>query len=330
MKRLLKATCLCLLILIVAIMTSCASQQSQPSPSAGNEKTIVLGFAQVGDESVWRTANTKSITDAANEAGINLIFVNGQQSEENQKKAIRSFIAQQVDVIAFSPNVEDGWDSVLEEAKAAGIPVIIVDRSISTKDDSLYVTYFGSDMLEEGRRAGRWLVEKLKGTQEKVNIVEIRGNDGSDPAINRSIGFNEIIKPYPNMKIVLSEAADFMRSKGKEVMEKFLTQMGSDIDVVFAHNDDMAMGAIEAIEEYGLKPGKDILIVSVDATKEAFEAMIAGKLNCTVECNPLQGPQLMQTVKDIVAHKYVQKRTIIPEDVFPSERAAEELPNRKY
>ncbi len=327
MKLLLRASCLCLLILFTVSMSSCANQQNQPEPT--NAKPIVLGFAQVGEESVWRSANTQSIIDAAKEAGIDLIFFNAQQSTEKQRKAIRSFIAQQVDVIAFSPNVEDEWDSVLEEAKAAGIPVIIVDRSIKTKDDSLYVTYFGSNMLEEGRRAGRWLVEKLKGASGDINIAEIRGNEKSDPTVSRSEGFREIIKPYPNMKIVLSEPADFLRSKGREVMNSFLGS-GKKIDVLFSHNDDMALGAIKAIEEHGLRPGKDILIVSVDAIREAFEAMIAGKLNCTVECNPLQGPRLMQIVKDIVANKVIPKRIEIPEDVFPSERAAEELPNRKY
>lgn len=329
MKHLAKTSCLCLLILVLAAMTSCTSQQSQATPTIANDKPIVLGFAQVGEESVWRTANTQSIIDAAKEAGIDLIFVNAQQSPEKQIKAIRSFIAQQVDVIAFSPIVETGWDPVLQEAKAAGIPVIIVDRAIQTEDDSLYVTYFGSDMREEGRKAGRWLVDKLKGTNGPVNIVEIQGTIGSDPAINRKAGFEEIIKPYPNMKIDLSESGDFMRSKGKEVMEHFLS-LGSDIDVVFAHNDDMALGAIEAIEEYGLRPGKDILIVSVDAIKEAFEAMIAGKLNCTVECDPLQGPLLMQTVKDIMSAKEVPKRTYIPEGVFPAELAQQFLPNRQY
>jgi galactofuranose transport system substrate-binding protein len=329
MKQRIKTTCLCLLILVLGAMTSCAGQQNQATPTIVNDKPIVLGFAQVGEESVWRAANTQSIINAAKEAGIDLIFVNAQQSTEKQKEAIRSFIAMQVDVIAFSPNVEDDWDPVLEEAQAAHIPVIIVDRSIKTKDDSLYVTYFGSDMLEEGRKAGTWLVDKLKGVTGDINIAEIRGNEKSDPTVSRSEGFHEIITPYPNMKIVLSESADFMRSKGREVMNTFL-ESGTKINVLFAHNDDMALGAIKAIEEHGLQPGKDILIVSVDAIKEAFEAMIAGKLNCTVECNPLQGPRLMQIVKDIVAGKTIDKRIVIPESVFPSERAAEELPNRKY
>lgn len=291
---------------------------------------IVLGFAQVGAESEWRTANTESIKAAAKEAGIELKFTDAQQKQENQIKAIRSFIAQKVDVIAFSPVVQSGWGPVLREAKAAKIPVILSDRAVDEKDDSLWVSFMGSDFVEEGRRAGRWLVEKMKGNAGPVNIVELQGTVGSAPAIDRKKGFEEIIKADPKFKVIRSQTGDFTRAKGKEVMEAFLKAEGKKINVLYAHNDDMAIGAIQAIEEAGMKPAKDIIIISIDAVKGAFEAMIAGKLNVSVECSPLLGPQLMQAVKDLKAGKTLPKRIVTEEGVFPMEVAAKEFPKRKY
>jgi galactofuranose transport system substrate-binding protein len=291
---------------------------------------IVLGFSQVGAESEWRTANTESIKSSAKEAGIELKFSDAQQKQENQIKAIRSFIAQKVDVIAFSPVVQSGWGPVLREAKAAKIPVILSDRAVDEKDDSLWVSFMGSDFVEEGRRAGRWLLEKSKAGTGDVNIVELQGTVGSAPAIDRKKGFEEVIKANPRFKIIRSQTGDFTRAKGKEVMEAFLKAEGKKINVLYAHNDDMAIGAIQAIEEAGLKPAKDIIIISIDAVKGAFEAMMAGKLNVSVECSPLLGPQLMQAVKDLKAGKTLPKRIVTQEGVFPMETAAKEFPNRKY
>ena len=294
-------------------------------------KPLVIGFSQVGAESEWRTANTVSIKDAAKKEGITLKFADAQQKQENQVKAIRSFIAQRVDVIAFSPVVESGWDTVLREAKRANIPVILTDRAVNVSDPSLYVSFLGSDFVEEGRRAGRWLVERQKKTPDAVlNIVELQGTVGSAPALDRKKGFEEVIAGNPKLKVIRSQTGDFTRAKGKEVMEAFLKAEGKKINVLYAHNDDMAIGAIQAIEEAGLKPGKDIIVISIDGVKGAFEAMIAGKLNVTVECNPLLGPQLMQIAKDVVAGKPVPKRVVTQEGVFPAEVAAKEFPNRKY
>src|SRR5882672_1889683 len=291
---------------------------------------IVLGFSQIGAESEWRTANTESIKASAKEAGIDLKFADAQQKQENQIKAIRSFIAQKVDVIAFSPVVESGWGTVLREAKAAKIPVILTDRAVNAKDDTLWVTFMGSDFIEEGRRAANWLLEKTKDSAGTVNIVELQGTVGSAPAIDRKKGFEEIIKGKDKYKIIRSQTGDFTRAKGKEVMEAFLKAEGKKINVLFAHNDDMAIGAIQAIEEAGMKPAKDITIISIDAVKGAFEAMIAGKLNVSVECSPLLGPQLMQAVKDLKAGKTLPRRIVTQEGVFPMEVAAKEFPSRKY
>ena len=289
----------------------------------------MLGFSQIGAESEWRTANTESIKSSAKEAGIELKFSDAQQKQENQIKAIRAFIAQKVDVIAFSPVVASGWGTVLREAKAAKIPVILSDRAVDEKDDSLWVSFMGSDFVEEGRKAGRWLLENYKG-QGDVNIVELQGTVGSAPAIDRKKGFEEIIKAKPNFKIIRSQTGDFTRAKGKEVMEAFLKAEGKKINVLYAHNDDMAIGAIQAIEEAGLKPAKDIIIISIDAVKGAFEAMMAGKLNVSVECSPLLGPQLMAAVKDLKAGKTLPRRIVTEEGIFPMEVAAKEFPKRKY
>jgi simple sugar transport system substrate-binding protein len=294
-------------------------------------KPLTIGFSQVGAESEWRTANTASIKDAAKKAGVTLKFADAQQQQQNQVKAIRSFIAQRVDVIAFSPVVETGWETVLREAKNAKIPVILTDRAVKVTDPSLYVSFIGSDFVEEGRRAGRWLLDYAKKNGDKpLNIVELQGTTGAAPAIDRKNGFAEVIGANPKLKVIRSQTADFTRAKGKEVMEAFLKSEGKNINVLYAHNDDMAIGAIQAIEEAGLKPGKDIVIISIDGVKGAFEAMKAGKLNVTVECNPLLGPTLIQTAQDVVAGKPVPKRIVVNEGVFPAEVAAKELPNRKY
>ncbi|MBP2656221.1 MAG: Periplasmic binding protein domain containing protein [Firmicutes bacterium] len=319
---------------MLILLAGCgASNQGATKPT---EKKIVLGFSQIGAESEWRTANTESIKAAAKEAGIELKFSDAQQKQENQLKAIRSFIQQKVDVIAFSPVVETGWDAVLQEAKAAGIPVILTDRAIKMSNgnpEDYYVTFMGSDFVEEGRRAANWLVDFMKQDKADVNIVELQGTVGSAPAIDRKNGFEEVMKNHPNYKIIKSQTGDFTRAKGKEVMESFLKSAKADgqkIDVLFAHNDDMAIGAIQAIEEAGLKPGKDIIIVSIDGVKGAFEAMIAGKLNATIECSPLLGGQLMEAVKDLTAGKQLAKRILTKEGVFPADVAAKELPSRKY
>jgi galactofuranose transport system substrate-binding protein len=294
----------------------------------GADKKIVVGFSQIGAESGWRTANTESIKSEAAKRGIELKFADAQQKQENQIKALRSFVAQGVDVIAFSPVVETGWESVLREIKRAGIPVVLSDRAVAVTDNSLYVTFIGSDFIEEGRRAAEWLAKASGG---KAMIAELVGTPGSAPAIDRKKGFEEVLRKHSEMKIIKSQSGDFTRAKGKEVMETFLkSPEAKQITALFAHNDDMALGAIQAMEEAGVKPGKDILIVSIDGVRGAFEAMAAGKLNCTVECNPLIGPQLFDAVDAILAKKTLPKRTAVQEGVYEQSQAAAELPNRKY
>ncbi|MCO5297084.1 MAG: ABC transporter substrate-binding protein [Fimbriimonadaceae bacterium] len=307
-------------------------QNGTDATSAGASETstlkgVVVGFSQIGAESDWRAANTESIKSEAAARGVDLKFSDAQQKQENQIKAIKSFITQGVDVIAFSPVVETGWEPVLREAKEAGIPVIVSDRRPDVPED-LYVTFIGSDFIEEGRMAAEWLAKKMDG---KAVIAELQGTPGSAPANDRKKGFEEVLRDHPGMQIVFSQTGDFTRAKGKEVMEALLkSPEGKKINALYAHNDDMALGAIQAIEEAGLKPGKDIVIVSIDGVKAAFEAMIAGKINCTVECNPLLGPPLFDAIEAVLAGKQLPKRTIIKDGIFDQSVAAAELPNRKY
>jgi galactofuranose transport system substrate-binding protein len=292
-----------------------------------SKKPLVVGFSQIGAESDWRTANTDSIRSEAKKRGIDLKFADAQQKQENQIKAIKSFIAQGVDVIAFAPVVETGWEPVLREAQRAGIPVIVSDRRPAVPDD-LYVTFIGSDFVKEGEMAGEWLAQRLTG---KARIAELTGTTGSAPANDRAKGFRTAIGGAPGMEIVFTQTGDFTRAKGKEVMEALLkSPVGKTIDALYAHNDDMALGAIQAIEEAGLKPGVDIVIVSIDGVKAAFEAMVAGKLNCSVECNPLLGPLLFDAIEKTVRGEQVPKRTVVEDRLYDQTTAAAELPNRKY
>ena len=291
-----------------------------------NYEDLIVGFAQLGAESEWRVANTVSIKETAGQLGVELRFLDAQQKQDNQIEAIRKLIVQKVDVIGISPIIETGWDEVFQEAKDAGIPIILVDRRAAVPEN-LYVSYLGSDFLEEGRKSARIMAELVNG---KANIVELVGTIGSAPANDRYTGFREILKDYPEMKIIDSQSGDFTRARGREVMADFLQKHGNKITAVFAHNDDMALGAIEAIENYGLKPGVDIKIVSVDATQGAFEAMIAGKLNATVECNPLLGPQFFELALKVVNGKPFPKWVPSIEGIFFPEDASKILPTRKY
>ena len=304
-----------------------ACREQAPVPASGETKRLVVGFSQIGAESAWRTAETESIRTEAEARGVVLKFSDAQQKQENQIRALRTFISQKVDAIILAPVVETGWEPVLREAKRAGIPVVLVDRGVDVEDDSLYTTLIASDFVEEGRMAGRWLAERLGGTGR---IVELQGTPGSAPAIDRKRGFEEAIADFPGMTVVRSQSGDFTRAKGKEVMEAFLKAEREKIDAVYAHNDDMALGAIQAIQEAGLKPGTDVVLVSIDGVRAAFEAMVEGTLNCTVECNPLLGPAAFDAVERALAGETLPKWIKVEDRVFDQSVAAEIIGTRKY
>ncbi|WP_329181978.1 ABC transporter substrate-binding protein [Streptomyces sp. NBC_01477] len=316
------------------VLAACAKKN--PAKSAGSDRTgskqITLGFSQVGSESGWRAANTQSVKEAAKAAGINLKFSDAQQKQENQISAIRSYIAQKVDVISFSPVVVTGWDTVLKEAKAAGIPVILTDRSVETSDPSLYVTLVGSDFEIEGERAAHMLEKVLAGHKGPVKIAQLEGTTGAAPAIERAKGFGRIMHAsHPEWTIIASQTGDFTRAGGKQVMAAFL-QAHSDIDVLFSHNDDMAIGAIQSIQAAGKTPGTDIKIVSVDGVHDGFVAMSKRQINAIVECNPLLGPQLMDATKTVHAGRgsTLPRWIKTKESDYTADQAAAALPGRKY
>lgn len=293
------------------------------------QSPIIIGFVQLGSESAWRNANSESIKSAAKNANVCLIFKNAEGSQPLQKKMIEDFILQQVDVIIFPPLVNTGWDDILIEAKKAGIPVIISDRTIKTKKPNLYSAFVGADFAAEGEKAAKWLVQNTK-PNEKINIVELKGLAGSSPAVDRAKGFRKIISIHQNITIIDSATGDFIKVRGKLEMKKLLKKHGRNINVVFAHNDDMALGAIEAIEEYGLKPGKDILIVSVDGERALLQAIKDGKANVSIECTPLIGPVLIKTAEKLVNGEKIPLKTIMEEKVFTRKNIDKEIGLRTY
>jgi ABC-type sugar transport system substrate-binding protein len=311
-------------VFAIALLSACSKESGTTASGA-----VRVGFSQIGAESGWRAANTASIKAEAKKRGIDLVFLEAGGKQENQIRALRSFIQQRVDVIAFSPVVETGWQPVLEEIKQAGIPVVLTDRAVAVTDETLYRCFIGSDFVEEGRRAARWLADATKG---QGVVVELQGTPGSAPAIDRKKGFEEVLAQHPGLKIVKSQSGDFTRAKGKEVMEAFLrSPEGPSITALYAHNDDMALGAIQAIQEAGRKPGTDLLVVSIDGVKDAFLAMKEGTLNCTVECNPLLGPQLFDVVEKLRKGETVARRIQTEEGMFTREQVTDAvLASRQY
>jgi simple sugar transport system substrate-binding protein len=296
--------------------------------SGDSGELITVGFAQTGSESGWRSANTESMQAAfSEENGFELVFNAADNDPAAQIAAVRSFINQGVDAIVIAPIVEDGWDDVLQEAQDAGIPVILEDRTVTASED-LYAAWVGLDFRREGVYAGEWAAETFGDTPTRMVVLE--GTTGSAPANDRAEGFDEAVADTAIEKID-SQTGEFTRDGGKAVMEGFLQVHGVDgIDLVYAHNDDMALGAIEAIEAAGGTPGTDIQIVSIDAVHDGMQALIDGKINYIVECNPLLGELAADLVKSVLAGEEVEKRTYVDDQTFTQEEAEEALPDRSY
>lgn len=282
----------------------------------GHAGPIRVGYAQAGTESGWRITNNNSITEAARDFGVDLTVIDADGSVDRQIEAVRTFIKQRQEVIVIPPIVGSGWDDVLMEAKAAGIPVLLSDRSITSRHDDLYLTFIGADFIEEGRRAMRWVAANVPSSGHTVRILEIEGTIGATPTLGRKSGFEMVMNENSGYRIVYSKSGDFTYEGGRAVVEGYLKEYGMDFDVIFAHNDDMALGAADAIEASGGQPGKDVKIVSVDGTQAAIKAIKDGRLNCSVECNPQLGPQLMKAIIDLMKGKDLPLRIITDETVF--------------
>ena len=299
---------------------------------AAADDTITVGFSQVGAESDWRTANTESMKSTfSEENGYNLIFDDAQQKQENQLTAIRNFIQQEVDYILLAPVTETGWDTVLQEAKDADIPVIIVDRMVDVSDDSLYTTWIGTDSLLEGRKAAEWLnaYTAAKGIDAKdVNIVDIQGTIGSTAQIGRSKGLEEGVDNY-GWNLLAQQSGEFTQAKGQEVMESMLKQYDN-INVVYCENDNEAFGAIDAIEAAGKTVGSDIangeiMVMSFDTTNAGLTDTLAGKIACDVECNPLHGPRAEELIKALEAGEEVEKLNYVDEEIFATDDTVDKV-----
>lgn len=335
---------LTILALTIFSFSSCApfepssalsSPNAEDSEGDSMEDLICVGFSQLGSESSWRLANTKSVENTLTEEnGFFLLSDNARQQQEKQIKAIRSFISQRVDVIVFSPVMEDGWETILKEAKEADIPVILLDRMIDVEDEDLYTTFVGEDMEKEGIKAGEWLEQDLEGdreNEEEINIAVLDGTSGSSAQIGRARGFTEVASRNRNWHIVAEDDANFTTAKAKEVMERFLKEY-KDIDVVVSQNDDMTIGALEAIEEAGLTTGPegDIRVISFDATSDGLQLVKDGRIDVDVECNPLSGPLLASVIQDIADGKKVKKEYFMQENVFTIDNVDAYIDSREY
>ena len=313
---------LCSFVVLAALISILLTYKNL---SAGIEEipekeNLIVGFSQIGTESSWRIRNSESIFEAAAEKNIKILFDDAKQKQSNQLKAIRSFIVYQVDVIVFVPIVSDGWDNVLQEAKEAGIPVIVIDRQIDV-DSSLYAGFLGENGYEEGKTAGKFLLRKTENMKkQKINILELSGTENSSIAIERAGGFREMIQKDSRLNIIHSEDGDFLRSRGQEIMDRILGMNnglfldGEPIDVIFSHNDPMTLGLLESFEKNNISDYP--IIISIDAEQECIDALVNGKINCVVECNPNLGPVLMDLVEDETTKKEIPRVTYMEEKVF--------------
>lgn len=334
----LKGVLVCFLFAICSItIISCgkkdSAQADKNNEPSGSQKLVTVGYVQSGTGSAWSLANVESIQqNCTEENGINLIYECADDSFDKQLSIVNSFIEQKVDLISFTPIVSDGWEDTLKKAKEAGIPVIIMDRMVETSDDTLFNCWIGSNFLLEGYKAADWLIEYMKSLnlkKDKFNVALFQGALGSSAEVGRTQGVEEMLKTAGNFKFVYKDTGNFNRDGGISNMETILKRK-LDIDILIAENDDMALGAIEVMEKNGIKPGKDIVIVSFDGIHDAFQAMVDGKINCVMECNPLTGKLLANAVKTVMNGDPISKKNYVLEEIFPADTAADYIDNRKY
>lgn len=318
----------------VTLPSDAADTREYLSPEELRGDLVSVGFSQLGSESLWRRANTESVEQALREEnGYFLLFHNARQKQENQIKAIRSFISQNVDCIVFSPITEEGWTTVLEEARKAEIPVILLDRSIDGRDEALYTSFVGEDMEQEGRNAGLWLESYTRGRgmeEQELRIAVLRGTRGSSAQRGRSMGFDRILEKHPNWHIVQQADGDFTTAKAKEAMQDIL-RSGVPFDVLLSQNDDMTFGALEALSEAGIPTGEEgIAVISFDACKQALELVEQGVINVDIECNPESGELLASVIARIMRGEEVEKAYYMEDRVFTKDNVREAIGNRGY
>lgn len=322
---------LCLLLIAALLLGGCAGR-AEPE----EENRIVIGFSQLGAESDWRVANTDSMQQALSARnGYELLYDNARQKQENQLAAVRTFVLQGVDIIVIAPVAETGWEAVLQEAKNANIPVIIVDREVSVEDPDLYLTGIGSDFLTEGQQAVHWLESILVRTKrwnENLQILHIQGTDGATSQIMRTKALEDAAARHYNWTICGQLSGDYTEVKSYEVVRDFL-KTNRDIDVIYSENDNMTFGAMRALDEAGITYGEggDVILISFDAVRQALEYCMEGKINLCVECNPLHGPRVDELIRQYLSGAEIPKQIYVEETMFtPQTLTREIIDSRAY
>lgn len=309
---------------VVALASAgCAKKGSRGGGGDAQGKgKLKIGFSQMEENNPWRIAETNSMRDEAKKRGdkFELVVTNAQGQTSKQVSDVEDLIAQRVDAIFLAPREFEGLGSALQRAKQANIPVFLIDREAAGTAGQDFVAFLGSNFVEQGKRAGDWLVKQTNG---KAGIVELTGTAGASVARDRSQGFKEAIQNSPNMKILASQTGNFSRAEGQKVMENIIQAHGKEITAVYAHNDEMALGAIQALKAAGLNPGKDVLIVSVDGEKAALEAISRGEMNITVESNPRFGPLAFDTLEKFLRKESIPSKIILEDRFFDSSNAAQ-------
>lgn len=316
-----KTSCKPLLILLLCalLLTACA-QEAPPEP-----KRTVVGFSQLGAESDWRVANTASMMEAlSEEQGFELLYDNARQKQENQLLAVRNFIVQDVDIIVIAPAEETGWDAVLQEAKDAGIPVIIVDREVAVEDKELYLTAIGSDFLTEGKRAVQWMEQRFP--DQPLHILHLQGSFGATAQLMRSKAIEDAVEANEDWQFAAQLAGDYTESKAYEEVRTFL-EAGGEFDVLYSENDNMTFGALRALDEAGITYGRDgeVAVISFDSVRRALTACMEGKIDLCVECNPLHGPRVAELIHQYLAGQSIPKQIFVEEQVFTPDSLTEDF-----
>lgn len=309
----------------VSLVLSAGLGMAQDLPPLEQKERYSVGFAQTESNNPWRIAQTQSFRDTAATCGWDLIITDADGSAAKQVSDVDSMIAQGIDVLFLPPREESPLIPAVMRAKAAGIPTFLVDRSVDPNVAQAgrdYVSFLGSDFIEQGGRAAEWLMENFEG--EQGIIIQLEGTTGSSPANDRKQGFDEAIAGDDRFTIVASRSGDFARNEGRRVMETLL-QAHPDVNVVYAHNDEMAIGAIQALEAAGRVPGEDVLVVSIDGTRDALQAIINGKMGVTVESSPFFGPLACEVMTQFAAGETIEPWVKVEDRIFTAENAADHI-----
>jgi galactofuranose transport system substrate-binding protein len=310
--------------LAMAVLALASCKKESGGTQGGENGKMVVGFSQMENDGPWRIAETNSMKGEAVKRAdkFGLVVTDAQGQTSKQVSDVEDLVSRGVSAIFLAPREKNGLEPAMQAAKEAKIPIILVDREAAGTPGVDFVTVLKSDFVEQGRRAAEWLAQQTNG---KASIVELSGTTGASVSQDRQQGFADEIKKHPDMKIIVSQTGNFNRAEGQKVMQNIIQSMGKQITAVYAHNDEMAIGAIQALKAAGMKPGKDVLIVSVDGEKAALQAIIDGDMNATVESNPRFGPLAFDTLQKFLNGEKLPPKIILPDRFFDSNNAKQFL-----